>query len=75
MEMFNRKKGYIDAIGRHTHEQLTKFYVDVFQLLVKMYELIAEKNNWLFERKNNGFAEDKVKWMETFSSLFDSKFD
>ena len=43
MDMFNRKKGHTDAIGRHAHEKLTKFRVDLFQLLVKMYELIAEK--------------------------------
>ena len=43
MEMFNRNKGYMKAIGSHIHEQLTKFPIHLFQLLVKMYELIAEK--------------------------------
>ena len=75
MEMINRKKGYTDAIGKHTHEKLAKFRVDVFQLLVNMYELIAENNNQLFEWENNGVVEGKVNWMEIFLSSFNSKFD
>ena len=47
----------------------------MFQLLVKIYELIAEQHNWLFEWKDNGFVEDKEKWMQVFLSSFDSEFN
>ena len=40
-----------------------------------MYELIAENNNWWFEWKNNAIIEDKVKWMDIFSSSFHPEFD
>ena len=43
MDMFNRKKDYTNTIGSHTHEQSAKLYVDLIQLLLKIYELIAEK--------------------------------
>ena len=65
MEMLNRKKGYTDAVGRHTYEKLTKFRYALFQLLVNMYELIAE-NKWLLEWKDNSVVEDQEKRMQIF---------
>ena len=75
MEMFNRKKYYKNAIDSHTQSQWTKLSVKMFQSLIKMYELITEENNWLFEWKYNSAIKDKAKWMQIFSSSVDSEFN
>ena len=66
MGVFNRKEGYKNAIGSHTQAKLTKIRVIMFQLLIKMYELIAEENICLVEWTDNGVVNNQAQWMQIF---------
>jgi len=76
MEMFNRtNKGYQSAIGTRTGVELQQFRVKVFQLMISLYELMVEENDWLYEWKSNGAVNDVKKWSNIFTSSIDLEFN
>ena len=55
MEMCNRKCGGNEQIGCRTIEELRKYRLRIFTLIINIYELTQKnhENNWLFEWKEH----------------------
>ena len=55
MEMFNRESGVNEPIGIRTIEELKKYRLRIFNLLIQIYSITLkdQKNKWLFECKEH----------------------
>ena len=62
MEIFNRGDEYERPIGERTQQQLKAYRIRLSHLVIKIYELVAPDNNWLFEWEANKVLKMPSTW-------------
>ena len=77
MEMFNRESGVIQPIGIRTIEELKKYRLRIFNLLIQIYSVTQkdQKNKWLFECKEHKVLPHVPAWRSIFLKSVNTDFD
>ena len=77
MEMFNRESGVIQPMGMRTIEELKKYRLRIFNLLIQIYSITQKdnKNNWLFECKEHKVLPHEKAWRAIFLKSLNTDFD
>ena len=77
MEMFNRESGVNEPIGTRTIEELKKYRLRIFNLMIYIYSITQKdnKNNWLFECKKHKVLPYPKAWRSIFLQSINTDVD